>query len=239
MTVTPSPEKDIAALPNHIAIIMDGNGRWAEQRNLPRLEGHRAGIEAVRATVKCLNQYQIKCVTLYSFSTENWKRPQDEITGLFQLFEESIDKESIELHNQGIRLLHLGRLDRLSTSLQEAITRSIELTKDNPGMTLAFAVNYGGRAEILEAVRGIISAGIPHHKIDEKLFSHHLYTAGLPDVDLVIRTGGELRLSNFLIWQAAYAEYYFSDVLWPDVDQDEMEKALLSYSQRQRRYGGL
>jgi len=218
---------------------MDGNGRWAKQRKLPRMEGHKAGIEAVRTTVQCLSQYQIKCVTLYSFSTENWKRPPDEIKGLFQLFEERINKETIELHNQGIRLLHLGQLDRLPPSLQEAMKRAAELTKNNPGMTLAFAVNYGGRTEILDAVHRLISEGVPYQKIDEKLFGNYLYTAGLPDVALVIRTGGELRLSNFLIWQAAYAEYYFTEVLWPDINQEEIEKALLAYSQRQRRFGGL
>jgi len=237
--VNPPPRKDIDPLPNHIAIIMDGNGRWAQQRELPRMEGHKAGIEAVRTTVQCLSQYQIKCVTLYSFSTENWKRPPDEIKGLFQLFEERINKETIELHNQGIRLLHLGQLDRLPPSLQEAMKRAAELTKNNPGMTLAFAVNYGGRTEILDAVHRLISEGVPYQKIDEKLFGNYLYTAGLPDVALVIRTGGELRLSNFLIWQAAYAEYYFTEVLWPDINQEEIEKALLSFSQRQRRFGGL
>jgi len=237
--VNPPPRKDIDPLPNHIAIIMDGNGRWAKQRKLPRMEGHKAGIEAVRTTVQCLSQYQIKCVTLYSFSTENWKRPPDEIKGLFQLFEERINKETIELHNQGIRLLHLGQLDRLPPSLQEAMKRAAELTKNNPGMTLAFAVNYGGRTEILDAVHRLISEGVPYQKIDEKLFGNYLYTAGLPDVALVIRTGGELRLSNFLIWQAAYAEYYFTEVLWPDINQEEIEKALLAYSQRQRRFGGL
>ena len=237
--VNPPPRKDIEPLPNHIAIIMDGNGRWAKQRKLPRMGGHKAGIEAVRTTVQCLSQYQIKCVTLYSFSTENWKRPPDEIEGLFQLFEERINKETIELHNQGIRILHLGQLDRLSPSLQEAMKRAAELTKNNPGMTLAFAINYGGRTEILDAVHRLISEGVPYQKIDEKLFGNYLYTAGLPDVDLVIRTGGELRLSNFLIWQAAYAEYYFTEVLWPDINQEEIEKALLSFSQRQRRFGGL
>jgi len=237
--VTPSSKKDIAPLPNHIAIIMDGNGRWAQQRELPRMDGHRAGIEALRTAVQCLNEYQIKCVTLYSFSTENWKRPQDEISGLFQLLEERIDRETVELHNQGLRILHLGQPDKLSPSLQEAINRAVELTKNNPGMTLTLAVNYGGRTEILDAVRRLIAEGVPYQEIDEKLFGKYLYTAGLPDVDLVIRTGGELRLSNFLIWQAAYAEYYFTEVLWPDFNREEIEKALLSFSQRQRRFGGL
>ncbi len=237
--VTSSPRKDTTLLPNHVAIIMDGNGRWAQHRKLSRIEGHRAGIEAVRTTIQCLNEYQIKCVTLYSFSTENWRRPQDEVSGLFQLLEERIDRETVELHNQGLRLLHLGQLDKLSPGLQQAIKRAVELTKNNPGMTLALAVNYGGRTEILDATRRLIAEGVPYQEIDEKLFSKYLYTAGLPDVDLVIRTGGELRLSNFLIWQAAYAEYYFTEVLWPDFNQEEIEKALQSYSQRQRRFGGV
>jgi len=226
-------------LPNHIAIIVDGNGRWAEQRGLPRLEGHLAGLERVRSTIRCLNQYQIKHVTLYGFSAENWNRPQDEVMSLFRLLEEIVDKEALELHKQGIKIRHLGRLEELPQGLQLAINRAIELTKNNTGMTLSLAFNYGGRTEILDAVRAIIAEGISPQSIDEKLFNNYLYTAGLPDVDLIIRTGGELRISNFLIWQATYSEYYFTDVLWPDFDEKEIEKALLSYSQRQRRFGGL
>jgi len=237
--LTPSPTNNNDSRPNHIAIIMDGNGRWAEQRGLTRIEGHRAGIEAVRTTIQCLSKYQIKHATLYSFSTENWKRPKAEIDGLFQLVEEKIDEETAELHRQGFRILHLGQMDRLSPSIQTALKRAAELTRDNTGMTIAFAVNYGGRAEILNAVHQIIAAGIPYQKIDEKLFGNYLYTAGMPDVDLLIRTGGELRTSNFLIWQAAYAEYYFTDVLWPDINGEEIEKALIAYGQRRRRFGGL
>jgi len=225
--------------PNHIAIIVDGNGRWAEQRGLPRFEGYLAGLESVRSTIRCLNQYQIKYVTLYGFSAENWNRPQDEVMSLFHLLEEIVDKEALELHKQGIKIRHLGRLEELPQGLQQAINRAIELTKNNTGMTLSLAFNYGGRTEILDAVRAIIAEGISPQSIDEKLFNNYLYTAGLPDVDLIIRTGGELRISNFLIWQATYSEYYFTDVLWPDFDEKEIEKALLSYSQRQRRFGGL
>ncbi len=239
MTVTSSTRRNIACLPSHVAIIMDGNGRWAEQRGLPRIDGHRAGIEAVRSTIECLDEYQIKYVTLYGFSTENWKRPKDEVDGLFRLLTEIIDRETAKLHQRGVRLRHLGQLDKLSPHLRQAIKRAEELTGDNPGMTIAFALNYGGRAEILDAVRQLIAEGIPRQKIDEGFFDRYLYTAGLPDVDLVIRTGGELRLSNFLVWQAAYAEYYFTDLLWPDFNHEEIEKALLSYSQRQRRFGGL
>lgn len=225
--------------PNHIAIIMDGNGRWAERRGLPRFEGHLAGIKSVRSTIRCLNQYQIKYVTLYGFSTENWERPKDEVINLFRLLEEVADKEALEFHKLGVKIRHLGRLEDLPRGLRQAVNRAIELTKNNTGMTLSLAFNYGGRTEILDAVRTIITEGVPPQSINEKLFNNYLYTAGLPDVDLIIRTGGELRISNFLIWQASYSEYYFTDVLWPDFGEKEIKKALLSYSQRQRRFGGL
>jgi len=236
---TPSTIKKIARLPNHVAIIMDGNGRWAERRGLPRLEGHQAGAQNIRPITKCLNQHHIEYVTLYGFSTENWNRPEDEVAGLFNLFEESINKYVSELHENGIKLRHLGHLEELPQSLQLAINKAIELTKNNTKMTLNFALNYGGRLEILDAVRHIIAEGIQIQDIDEKLFNNYLYTAGLPDIDLLIRTGGEFRISNFLIWQAVYSEYYFTEVLWPDFNQKEVEKALLAYSQRQRRFGRL
>jgi undecaprenyl diphosphate synthase len=239
MKLALSTAEKIVRLPNHIAIIMDGNGRWAQQRGLPRLEGHKAGVECLHSVIECLSEYQIKYVTLYGLSTENWKRPEDEIIGLLQLLEEVIDEETVELHKRGVRLRHLGRLDGLSPPLEQAVTRAVELTKNNTGMTLSFAFNYGGRTEILDAVRRLIAEGIPPQKIDEKLFNSYLYTAALPDVDLVVRSGGELRISNFLVWQTAYSEYYFTEVLWPDFDRKEVEEALLSYSQRQRRFGGL
>ena len=239
MIATSSTMKKIAHLPNHIAIIMDGNGRWAEQRGLPRLDGHRAGVKNIRSIIECLNEYRVKYVTLYGFSTENWNRPEDEVKGLFYLIEGAIDKETPELHKKGVRLRHLGRLEELPQGLRQAINRAVELMKNNTGMTLSFAFNYGGRVEILDAVRHLIADGIPPQNIDGKLFNSYLYTAGLPDVDLVIRTGGELRISNFLMWQAAYSEYYFTKVLWPDFGKKDIEKALLSYSQRQRRFGGL
>jgi len=236
---TSSTTKKNAQLPSHVAIIMDGNGRWAKQHGLPRLEGHQAGAQNIRPIIKCLNQRHIKHVTFYGFSTENWNRPEDEVTGLLHLFEESINKYVSELHENGIKLRHLGHLEELPQGLQLAINKAIELTKNNTRMTLSFALNYGGRLEILDAVRHIIAEGIPLQNIDEKLFNSYLYTAGLPDVDLLIRTGGEFRISNFLIWQAVYSEYYFTDVLWPDFNQKELEKALLAYSQRQRRFGRL
>ncbi len=231
--------KKLTQLPNHVAIIMDGNGRWAKQHGLPRLEGHQAGAQNTRPIIKCLNQHQIKYVTFYGFSTENWNRPEDEVTGLLRLFEESMNKYVSEFHENGIKLRHLGHLKELPQGLQLAINKALELTENNAGMTLSFALNYGGRLEILDAVRHIIAEGISFQNIDEKLFSSYLYTAGLPDVDLLIRTGGEFRISNFLIWQAVYSEYYFTDVLWPDFNQKELEKALLAYSQRRRRFGRL
>jgi undecaprenyl diphosphate synthase len=225
--------------PTHIAIIMDGNGRWAQKRGLPRLEGHQAGVENLRSVIKYFRKLKLKYLTLYGFSTENWKRPKDEIDGLLNLLQEAIDKETLELHKNGIRIRHLGRRDRLSAGLQRAIAKAVELTKDNKGMTVSFAFDYGGRAEIIDAVRKIVNEGIPPKKINEQLFDNYLYTAGLPEVDLVIRTAGELRISNFLIWQTAYSEYYSTEVFWPDFDSKEIDKALLAYSQRQRRFGAL
>ncbi len=231
--------KKFTRLPNHIAIIMDGNGRWAKQRGWPRIEGHRAGVENLPSVIEYFNKLQLKYLTLYGFSTENWKRPEEEITGLLQLLEEAIDNETLKLHQNGIKIRHLGRLYELSPGPQQAINKAVELTKNNTGMTLSLAFNYGGRAEILDAVRRTIAEGIPAEDVNEELFNSYLYTAGLPEVDLLIRTAGELRLSNFLIWQTAYSEYYFTKVLWPDFSKKEIDKALLSYSQRQRRFGGL
>ena len=225
--------------PNHVAIVPDGNGRWAELRGLSRLKGHKAGAENMWRMVQYFNEYPIKYLTLYGFSTENWNRPEDEVSGLFHILEEIINKYTPGVHKRGIRLRHLGRLGELPQGLQRTINRAVELTKSNTGMTLNLAFNYGGRAEILDTVRRLVTEGIPPQNIDEKLFNNYLYTAGLPDVDLLIRTGDELRLSNFLLWQTAYSEYYFTDVLWPDFDKKDVEKALLAYSQRQRRFGGL
>jgi undecaprenyl diphosphate synthase len=231
--------KEISRLPNHIAFIMDGNGRWAEKRNLPRLKGHGAGLDATRSVIKHLGEYHIKYVTLYSFSTENWNRPRNEVSGLLKLLEISLKKEVKELHKRGVVIRHLGHLDRLPQLLRQAIKDAIELTRNNTEMTLNLAFDYGGRLEILDAVRNILADGISPQDIDEKLFSSYLYTADLPEVDLVVRTGGDLRISNFLLWQSAYSEYYFTNVLWPDFNEEELDKALIAYSKRQRRFGGL
>jgi undecaprenyl diphosphate synthase len=231
--------KENTRLPNHVAIIMDGNGRWAELHGLPRLEGHVAGLERARAAIRYLNDKHLKYLTLFGFSTENWSRPPDEVSNILRVFTEIIDEEAQAFHKQGIRLRHLGRLAELPPGLQKSMKQATELTKDNTGMTFSLAFNYGGRTEILDAVRQIMAEKIPPQDIDEALFSKHLYTAGIPNVDLLIRTGGELRLSNFLIWQSVYSEYYFTDVFWPDFDKKEIDKALLAYQQRQRRFGGL
>lgn len=231
--------EEISRLPNHIAFIMDGNGRWAEKRGLPRLEGHSAGLEATRSVVEHLGEYRIKYVTLYSFSTENWNRPKDEVSGLLNLLENLIEKEAKELHKRGVKIRHLGHLERLPQDLRQAIENAIELTRSNTEMTLSLAFDYGGRLEILDAVRSIVADEVFPQDIDEKLFNSYLYTADLPDVDLVVRTGGDLRISNFLLWQSAYSEYYFTSTLWPDFNTQELDKALIAYSQRQRRFGGL
>jgi undecaprenyl diphosphate synthase len=231
-------EKTVS-LPVHVAFILDGNGRWAEQRGLPRLDGHRAGVKNIRPILKCLREHGVSYVTLYAFSTENWNRPQDEVNGIFHILESIMAKEARELHKNGVRICHIGRLDGISPKLQRSVKRALKLTAGNTDMTLGFAFNYGGRAEILDALRKFIASGAPVDNLDEKTFGQYLYTAGFPDVDLVIRTGGEIRTSNFLIWQAAYSEYYFTPVLWPDFNEEELEKALLAYSQRQRRFGGL
>jgi undecaprenyl diphosphate synthase len=218
---------------------MDGNGRWAEQRGLTRLAGHIAGLDRARATIRYLNNKHLKYLSLFGFSTENWSRPQDEVSNILRVFSEIIDQEAKAFHEQGIRLRHLGRLAELPPDLQKAITQATKLTKDNTGMTFNLAFNYGGRAEILDAIRQIMAENIPPQEIDEALFGKYLYTADTPDVDLLIRTGGELRISNFLVWQSAYSEYYFTDVFWPDFDEEEIDKALEAYQQRQRRFGGL
>jgi undecaprenyl diphosphate synthase len=229
----------ISGVPVHVAFIMDGNGRWAERRGLPRLEGHRSGVKNVRPIIEYLNRKGIRYVTLYTFSTENWNRPNDEIDGLFKILESVISEEARELHKNNAMIRHIGRLTGISRKLKKSITDAVKLTKNNSGINVGFAFNYGGRSEILDAVRKIVDCRIKVEELTEENFRRYLYTNDCPDVDLVIRTGGEIRTSNFLIWQAAYSEYYFTPVLWPDFNEQELEKALKTYSQRQRRFGGL
>ena len=226
-------------LPRHIAIIIDGNGRWARKRGLPRLFGHREGVINAHRIVEALFDYGIKYVTLYIFSTENWSRPKEEVKGIFQILLGRIDEEVKFAQRKGIRVCHLGKLDALPLELRNKISHAVELTRDNKAMTVNLAINYGGRDEIIQAARRLTHEGVPAGNIDEALFSQYLYTAGIPDPDLIIRTGGEMRLSNFLLWQAAYAEFYFTPVLWPDFTRDEMDKALMAYKGRQRRFGSL
>ncbi|MBI4498354.1 MAG: di-trans,poly-cis-decaprenylcistransferase [Chloroflexi bacterium] len=230
---------EIAPLPRHVAIIMDGNGRWAKRRGLPRLAGHRAGTENIHAIVECFLDFGIEYLTIYAFSTENWLRPAEEVMGLFGILEEVIHHEAYALHRLGVQVRHVGRLEGIKPSLQETIRWATNLTKDNTRMVLSVAFNYGGRRELVDAVRRIVAAGVLPADIDENVVGSYLYTCDIPDPDLIIRTGGEMRLSNFLIWQAAYAEYYATPVFWPDFGPDEVRKALLEYSQRQRRFGAV
>jgi len=225
--------------PQHVAIILDGNGRWAKKRGLPRLMGHKAGADNIHPVAKSFAAYGVKYLTLYAFSTENWNRPRIEVAGLLRLLSTRIDRETRAFHQDNFRLMHLGRLDRLSPRLKGKVEAAVELTKNNTGLTLCLAFDYGGRDEIIQAIRRITSAHVSGDKVNEALFSHYLYTTGIPDPDFIIRTGGEIRLSNFLLWQAAYAELYFTPVLWPDFIPDEVDKALMVYKERQRRFGSL
>ena len=231
--------KKISPLPEHVAIIMDGNGRWAAKRGLPRLFGHRAGTDNVRRSVERFDKYGIKYLTLYAFSTENWSRPDIEVSGLMNILAAMIERETKAMHEKNVKLGHIGKIEGLTPELQKKVRDAIELTKKNTGMTLSIAFDYGGRAEILEAVRRIIKDKIAPEDITESLLGGYLYTAGVPDPDLIIRTGGELRVSNFMIWQAAYSEFYSTPVLWPDFGDKQIEQALVAYSQRERRFGGL
>ena len=226
-------------VPCHVAIIMDGNGRWAKQRGIPRLAGHRVGVDRIQQVLEILGNRGVRFVTLYAFSTENWNRPPEEVQGILELLEDALREQTQSLHEKNVKVVHLGKLDHLTTDLQEAVAQAQRLTRDNTGITLNVAFNYGGRDEILEAVRRIIREGVPPEEVDEELFGGYLFTAHCPDPDLVIRTGGELRISNFLLWQSAYSEYYHTTTLWPDLDTTELEQALDSYSRRQRRFGNV
>ncbi len=235
----PPPPLALPQVPRHVAIIMDGNGRWAARRGLPRLAGHRAGTENLRRVIERLGDYEVRFLTLYAFSTENWNRPRREVRGLMTILRHYLKREIKRLHKNGIRLLHIGNLDALDLNLQRQVLDAIDLTKDNDRMTLCVAFNYGGRAEIVDAVRRIVAEGVSPTQLDEALFTSYLHTAQLPDPDLNIRTAGEIRLSNFLLWQGAYAEFLSTPVYWPDFDVHDIDEALLAYSQRKRRFGGL
>jgi undecaprenyl diphosphate synthase len=232
-------ERKLENVPRHVAIIMDGNGRWAKARGLPRLAGHRAGTENLRPILEASVEFGIEILTIWAFSTENWRRPEAEVRGLLRILERMIQRELRALHKEGVQLRHLGRLDRLPGRLQEQVRDAIELTKDNDQIILNVAFDYGGREEILRAVQTIIRDGVPAEDVDETLISRYMYTAGQPDPDLIIRTSGELRTSGFMMWQSAYSEYYITPTFWPDFDREELYRALLAYGQRDRRFGGI
>lgn len=224
-------------IPAHVAIIMDGNGRWALERGLPRLSGHKAGTENLREVIEACVEIGIKYLTIYAFSTENWNRPEEEIQGLMGIFRTMLDKELNNLHKNGVQLRHIGRLDGIDKKLQLKVQEAIKLTQGNQTLILNVAFNYGGRDEILQAVKKIVANGENIEDLDDDLFSKYLFTAGSPDPDLIIRTSGEFRISNFLIWQGAYAEWYFTPTYWPDFNKEELYQALLAYDERDRRYG--
>ncbi|MBK7453376.1 MAG: isoprenyl transferase [Anaerolineales bacterium] len=224
-------------VPQHVAMIMDGNGRWALQRGLPRLAGHKAGTENLRRVIRASVEFGVKYLTIYAFSTENWGRPPEEVKGLMYILEDVIDRELNELHKEGVQLRHIGRLERLAPSLQEKVLDAIDVTKNNDRLVLNIAFNYGGRDEIVQAIQRMMKDGVPPEKVTDELVGKYLYTAGVPDPDLIIRTSGELRVSNFLIWQAAYSEWYITPTFWPDFNKEEYRQALESFSQRDRRFG--
>lgn len=230
---------DLSSLevPNHVAIIMDGNGRWASRRGLPRQAGHRAGAENLRRIIRACVEFNINILTVYAFSTENWGRPESEVRALMRIFARVLDQETDELNAQGVCVHHLGDLTGVDPALQAKVRRALDLTKENDRLILNVAFNYGGRAEILHAVRDLLADGIKPEELTEELFSSYLFTRQLPDPDLVIRTSGELRVSNFLIWQAAYSEYYPTPALWPDFGREDLYEAIVAYNQRHRRYG--
>lgn len=229
----------VEKIPRHVAIIMDGNGRWALSRGLPRLAGHKAGTENLRRIIRATVEFGIKYLTIYAFSTENWGRPPEEVQGLLYILEDVIDRELKELHQEGVQLRHLGRLERLDPKLQKKVSAAMELTKNNDRLVLNIAWNYGGRDEIMQAIQKMMKDGVKPEDVTDELVNHYLYTVGVPDPDLIIRTSGELRISNFLIWQAAYSEWYVTPTYWPDFDKEEYRRALETYGQRDRRYGGV
>jgi undecaprenyl diphosphate synthase len=227
----------MTSVPRHLAIVMDGNRRWAKQRRLPVIAGHRAGVETIRRTVRAARERGVEYVTLYSFSTENWLRQDEEVGALMRLLEETIRRETATLVSDGVRLRVIGRLHELSDSLQVAIARAVQATAGGTHGTMTIAFNYGGRAEIVDAVRRLVREGVPPDQVDETAIAARLYEPDHPDPDLLIRTGGELRVSNFLLWQVAYAELWATQVLWPDFAVEHLDAALASYASRERRFG--
>lgn len=229
--------ENVLKIPRHVAIIMDGNGRWAESRGLTRLDGHRAGTENLRSIIRACVDFGIQYLTVYAFSTENWGRPKEEVAGLMMLLESVIDNELEELHAEGVQIRHIGRLESMPDSLQRKVQFAVQKTQANQRLIVNIAWNYGGRDEIVHAIQKIIKDGIPAEEVSEELVCKYLYTCGSPDPDLIIRTSGEFRVSNFLLWQSAYSEWYITPTYWPDFDKEELRKAILSYSQRDRRFG--
>jgi undecaprenyl diphosphate synthase len=233
---------DLSRLPRHVAVIMDGNGRWAQKRHLPRIAGHRSGTQSARTTIETCARLKIEALTLYAFSVENWRRPKAEIDFLMQLLREYLRKEMPLLQKNNIRMRFLGRLDELPAGVQNDVRDAMEKTAGNKGMVLCVALNYGGRAEIVDAMNAILAERNGHggsSKVTEEQLSRHLYTDGLPDPDLLIRTSGEMRVSNFLLWQIAYAEIFVTETLWPDFNRARLLEALLEFQKRERRYGGI
>lgn len=233
---------DLDRIPAHVAVIMDGNGRWAQSRNLPHMAGHNAGMQALKEIVKASSSLGVKHLTVYAFSTENWKRSMEEVSGIFKLLILYIEKELKELHENNVKVRILGDYEKLPKDAVKSLQRSLETTKGNTGLQFNIALNYGGRDEILKSVRKLakeVEAGrLKPDDITEELIAEHLYTAGIPDPDMVIRTSGEMRLSNYLLWQSAYSEFVFSDVLWPDFSREEYEKTIEIFQNRKRRFGG-
>ncbi len=233
---------DLERLPRHVAVIMDGNGRWAQKRHLPRIAGHRSGTQSARSTIETCARLKIEALTLYAFSVENWRRPKTEIDFLMALLREYLRREMPLIQKNDIRMRFLGRLDELPAGVQKDVREAMEKTAGNKGMVLCVALNYGGRAEIVDAMNAMLAERNGHggpHKVTEEQLSRHLYTEGLPDPDLLIRTSGEMRVSNFLLWQIAYAEIFVTETLWPDFNRARLLESLLEFQKRERRYGGI
>jgi undecaprenyl diphosphate synthase len=240
--VAESPSRVEPAQPNvprHIAIIMDGNGRWAQRKHLPRTAGHHAGERNIHRILRACVDRGVEMLTVYAFSTENWGRPQPEVNALMALFADASERETRNLHKNGVKVCHVGTMFGVPPQLQRSIEKAVDVTRHNTRITLNVAFNYGGRAEIVDAIKRIVVDGVAPDDIDESLITRYLYTASLPDPDLVIRTAGEMRLSNFLIWQAAYSEYYSTPTLWPDFSKDDLDAAIASYGSRHRTFGKL